>query len=51
MQSVIDTVNGQDNLKLDRYTSGGKTGTAQRADTRCRLLPGLRNLIRGLRAA
>ena len=35
MQAVIDSVNGQQNLKLDRYTSGGKTGTAQRADTRC----------------
>ena len=35
MQAVIDSVNGQRNLKLDRYTSGGKTGTAQRADTRC----------------
>ena len=35
MQAVIDTVNGQRNLKLDRYTTGGKTGTAQRADTRC----------------
>jgi cell division protein FtsI (penicillin-binding protein 3) len=35
MQAVIDTVNGQRNLKLDRYITGGKTGTAQRADTRC----------------
>jgi cell division protein FtsI (penicillin-binding protein 3) len=35
MQAVIDSVNGQRNLKLDRYTSGGKTGTAQRADTSC----------------
>jgi cell division protein FtsI (penicillin-binding protein 3) len=35
MQAVVDGVNGQRNLKLDRYTSGGKTGTAQRADTRC----------------
>ena len=35
MQAVIDSVNGQQNLKLDRYTTGGKTGTAQRADTRC----------------
>ena len=35
MQGVIDSVNGQRNLKLDRYTSGGKTGTAQRADTSC----------------
>jgi len=35
MGAVIDSVNGQRNLKLDRYTSGGKTGTAQRADTSC----------------
>ena len=35
MQAVIDSDNGQQNLKLDRYTSGGKTGTAQRADTSC----------------
>ena len=35
MQAVIDSVNGQQNLKLDRYTTGGKTGTAQRADTSC----------------
>jgi cell division protein FtsI (penicillin-binding protein 3) len=40
MQAVIDTVNGQRNLKLDRYTSGGKTGTAQRADTTCRCYRG-----------
>jgi cell division protein FtsI (penicillin-binding protein 3) len=32
MQAVIDSDNGQQNLKLDAYTSGGKTGTAQRAD-------------------
>ena len=32
MQAVIDSENGQNNLKLDAYTSGGKTGTAQRAD-------------------
>jgi cell division protein FtsI (penicillin-binding protein 3) len=35
MQAVIDSVNGQANLKLDRYTTGGKTGTAQRADAKC----------------
>ena len=40
MQAVIDTVNGQYNLKLDRYTTGGKTGTAQRADTSCRCYRG-----------
>jgi cell division protein FtsI (penicillin-binding protein 3) len=33
-------VNGQRNLKLDRYTTGGKTGTAQRADTSCRCYRG-----------
>jgi len=32
MQAVMDSENGQNNLKLDAYTSGGKTGTAQRAD-------------------
>jgi cell division protein FtsI (penicillin-binding protein 3) len=40
MQAVIDSVNGQRNLKLDRYTTGGKTGTAQRADTTCRCYRG-----------
>jgi cell division protein FtsI (penicillin-binding protein 3) len=40
MRAVIDSVNGQRNLKLDRYTSGGKTGTAQRADTSCRCYRG-----------
>jgi cell division protein FtsI (penicillin-binding protein 3) len=40
MQAVIDSVNGQRNLKLDRYTTGGKTGTAQRADTSCRCYRG-----------
>jgi len=40
MGAVIDSVNGQRNLKLDRYTSGGKTGTAQRADTSCRCYRG-----------
>jgi cell division protein FtsI (penicillin-binding protein 3) len=40
MQAVIDSANGQRRLKLDRYTSGGKTGTAQRADTSCRCYRG-----------
>jgi cell division protein FtsI (penicillin-binding protein 3) len=40
MGAVIDSVNGQRSLKLDRYTSGGKTGTAQRADTGCRCYRG-----------
>ncbi len=35
MQAVIDSENGQKNLKLDAYQTGGKTGTAQRADTKC----------------
>src|SRR4029450_8384573 len=35
MGAVIDTVNGQRNLKLDGYSSGGKTGIAQRVDTSC----------------
>lgn len=30
MGAVVDSKNGQQSLKLDRYTSGGKTGTAQR---------------------
>jgi cell division protein FtsI (penicillin-binding protein 3) len=40
MRAVIDTENGQRNLKLERYTTGGKTGTAQRADTSCRCYRG-----------
>jgi len=40
MQAVIDTENGQRNLKLERYSTGGKTGTAQRADTSCRCYRG-----------
>ncbi|SEQ61157.1 peptidoglycan D,D-transpeptidase FtsI family protein [Microlunatus flavus] len=32
MQAVMDSDNGQKNLRLDDWTSGGKTGTAQRAD-------------------
>lgn len=32
MQAVIDSPNGQKNLKLDAYQTGGKTGTAERAD-------------------
>ena len=35
MQAVIDSPNGQRNLSLENYQSGGKTGTAQRADTKC----------------
>ena len=35
MQAVIDSVNGQRNLKLNAYSTGGKTGTAQRADPKC----------------
>jgi cell division protein FtsI (penicillin-binding protein 3) len=40
MRAVIDSENGQRNLKLERYTTGGKTGTAQRADTSCRCYRG-----------
>ena len=40
MGAVIDSENGQRNLKLDSYTTGGKTGTAQRADTTCRCYRG-----------
>jgi cell division protein FtsI (penicillin-binding protein 3) len=32
MQAVMDSENGRKNLRLEAYTSGGKTGTAQRAD-------------------
>jgi len=32
MQAVMDSDNGQKNLRLEDYDSGGKTGTAQRAD-------------------
>jgi cell division protein FtsI (penicillin-binding protein 3) len=35
MAAVIDSENGQLHLKLDSYMTGGKTGTAQRADTKC----------------
>jgi len=35
MGAVVDSENGVRNLALDAYTSGGKTGTAQRADTKC----------------
>ncbi len=40
MQAVIDSPNGQKNLRLDAYSSGGKTGTAQRADTKCHCYKG-----------
>lgn len=35
MEAVVDSDNGRRNLKLDAYQTGGKTGTAQRADPRC----------------
>ena len=35
MAAVTDSPNGVQNLRLDAYTSGGKTGTAQRADPTC----------------
>nr|WP_294690974.1 penicillin-binding protein 2 [uncultured Friedmanniella sp.] len=35
MAAVTDSENGVQNLRLDAYTSGGKTGTAQRADPKC----------------
>ena len=49
MVAVVDSENGQRGLKLDGYRSGGKTGTAQRADTTLRLLPRLRHLLRRVR--
>ena len=35
MGAVITTDNGRKNLLLDAYQTGGKTGTAQRADQKC----------------
>jgi cell division protein FtsI (penicillin-binding protein 3) len=35
MRAVVDTDNGQRNLALAGYQTGGKTGTAERADSRC----------------
>ncbi len=40
MQAVVESPNGQISLKLDAYQSGGKTGTAQRADPTCRCYRG-----------
>ena len=40
MVAVVDSENGQRGLKLNAYRSGGKTGTAQRADTTCRCYKG-----------
>jgi cell division protein FtsI (penicillin-binding protein 3) len=40
MQAVVDSKNGQRALKLNAYRSGGKTGTAQRADPTCRCYRG-----------
>jgi cell division protein FtsI (penicillin-binding protein 3) len=35
MKAVVDTPNGQRNLAVENYSSGGKTGTAQRVDDKC----------------
>jgi cell division protein FtsI (penicillin-binding protein 3) len=40
MRAVIDSPNGRKNLKLENYQTGGKTGTAQRADTTCHCYKG-----------
>ncbi len=40
MEAVVVSENGQRNLKLDAYQSGGKTGTAQRSDPGCRCYRG-----------
>jgi cell division protein FtsI (penicillin-binding protein 3) len=40
MAAVIDSENGQRNLSLEGYRTGGKTGTAQRADPKCRCYRG-----------
>jgi cell division protein FtsI (penicillin-binding protein 3) len=37
---VVDTENGQKNLLLPNYQTGGKTGTAQRADEGCQCYKG-----------
>lgn len=37
---VVDTENGQKNLSLPNYQTGGKTGTAQRADEGCQCYKG-----------
>lgn len=40
MRAVTDSENGQRNLALTGYQSGGKTGTAQRADPKCQCYRG-----------
>ena len=40
MGAVVESENGQKALKLDNYTSGGKTGTAQRAEPKCKCYRG-----------
>jgi cell division protein FtsI (penicillin-binding protein 3) len=35
MRAVVDSTNGQQHLALPNYQTGGKTGTAQRADSNC----------------
>ena len=40
MGAVVESRNGRRALKLDNYTSGGKTGTAERADPACRCYRG-----------
>jgi cell division protein FtsI (penicillin-binding protein 3) len=40
LQAVVDSDNGQLNLKLDAYQTAGKTGTAERADPTCRCYRG-----------
>ena len=42
MQAVIDSTNGQRNLKLDRYTSGGEDGHRTTCRYQLRLLSRLR---------
>ena len=49
MEAVIDSKTGQRSLKLDAYQSGGKTGTAQRADPACRCYRGYVTSFLGLR--
>ncbi len=51
MEAVIDSKTGQRSLKLDAYQSGGKTGTAQRADPDVPVLPRLRHVVPRIRSA
>ena len=40
MRAVVDSENGQRNLTIPAYQTGGKTGTAQRANSKCKCYRG-----------